>query len=577
MDLLKWHSDSNIPDGILESSLNLPGLGGEVRDLSLRGKKFFLTPVCLVPNGRVHLGHIAGPLLKMDVLRRHLERAGADVRMVALSDVHESHVAIKAHVEGTTPTEIANRFHRQIMADLRALHIEYDDLINPLDQPWSGTYETINRNFLDDIINAGNSIVRSEPTPILADNDISGPAQSLRPRIGEPVVSGWLKGRCPYCDQPLVGFFCESCGGHFAPVQMVNPGTAHFAGTLRFEERPSLYLELRGGASVIVDHLRHIGVRADFLAIAERYLATNGASIRLTVASPWGLKVNYPRLEGQVMFSYSALLIGCHFVAGERYRQLTGAANNPFDCDSDVECVLSFGIDNAIPFLVGAVGCALGQYRYKPVDHFLVNYFYDLDGSKFSTSRGHVIWAGDIVTLSRAEVDLVRAYLCWRNPEFQRETFCAKEFLKFHNEFGAKFSTAINAAIAAMTGQGVDHIVLNYLKLALSIQSAFLDPKTFDLCGAFSCIEHWLRQASAFTATAKGAGTWLKGLILLAYPIMPDLSQRLWRLFGMPGMPSVNQLEGDRMSCPSKDIQVPPYRQLRQSELNACLPASLER
>ncbi|NIR28481.1 MAG: class I tRNA ligase family protein, partial [Gammaproteobacteria bacterium] len=52
-------------------------------------------------NGRAHLGHIAGPLLKMDVLRRHLERAGAEVRMISMSDAHEAHVLIKAHVEGT--------------------------------------------------------------------------------------------------------------------------------------------------------------------------------------------------------------------------------------------------------------------------------------------------------------------------------------------------------------------------------------------------------------------------------------------------------------------------------------------
>ncbi|NIR28480.1 MAG: methionine--tRNA ligase, partial [Gammaproteobacteria bacterium] len=64
-------------------------------------------------------------------------------------------------------------------------------------------------------------------------------------------------------------------------------------------------------------------------------------------------------------------------------RQITGAPANPFAVDSDVTCVLSFGIDNAVPFLVGAVGCALGQDVYKPVDRFLVNYFYDLEDSKF--------------------------------------------------------------------------------------------------------------------------------------------------------------------------------------------------
>src|SRR5262245_45192811 len=216
---------------------------------ALSGRKFFLTPVCLVPNGRAHLGHVAGPLLKMDVLRRHLKRAGAHVKMISLSDVHEAHVLIRAYLEGTTPEAIANRFHAQIVRDLSILGIEYDDLINPLNPEWADIYKTINLDFLDSIIQAGNAVVRREPLPILAE---TGGAQasggSWRPQVGDPIVSGWLKGKCPSCEQPLVGFFCESCGGHFAPSEMVQPGTAYFPGTVRFEERSSLFLNLKAGA-----------------------------------------------------------------------------------------------------------------------------------------------------------------------------------------------------------------------------------------------------------------------------------------------------------------------------------------
>src|SRR5262249_26165320 len=166
---------------------------------ALRGRKFFLTPVCLVPNGRAHLGHIAGPLLKMDVLRRHLRRSGADVKMISLSDVHEAHVLIKAYVEGTTPEAIANRFHEQIVRDLATLDVRYDARINPLDPAWSGLYRTINLDFLNGIIRAGNAAVRPEPLPILAETG-GAPASggAWRPQVGDPIVSGWLKGRCPH-------------------------------------------------------------------------------------------------------------------------------------------------------------------------------------------------------------------------------------------------------------------------------------------------------------------------------------------------------------------------------------------
>ena len=555
-----------------------------MRELSLRGRKFFLTPVCLVPNGRAHLGHVAGPLLKMDVLRRHLERAGAEARMISMSDVHEAHVLIKAYVEGSSPEEVANRFHRQIVQDLAALDIAYDDLLNPLDPTWSETYETVNRDFLDGIVRNGNATVRSEPMPILAEADGDGRnGQPWRPRAGDPVVSGWLKGRCPYCERSLVGFFCESCGGHFSPSQMLDPGTAYFPGKLRFEERKSLYLELRQGPSAILEHLTRIRVRSDFVEIAERYLRANGAVIRLTVPSPWGIGIDDPKISaGQVIFSYSALLIGCHFVAGERYRQLTRADVNPFSVDSDVTCVLSFGVDNTVPFLVGAVGCALGQDTYKPVDHFLVNYFYDLDGSKFSTSRGHVIWGGDIVTLGNAEVDLVRAYLCRRNPEFGTENFRASEFLQFHNELGARLTAGIAGAarVAARDGGGAaahDDAAMRYLELELRTQSAFLNPDTFDLGGALSCVERWLERTQAFTATRGAAVTWLTGLALLAYPILPNSARRLWSLLDLPGTPSLEPLVEDPTPrrTPEQGTPLPAYRELTRAELNACLPATL--
>jgi methionyl-tRNA synthetase len=505
--------------------------------------------------------------------------------MISLSDVHEAHVLIKAYVEGSSPEEVANRFHRQIVQDLAALDIEYDDLVNPLDPEWAGTYEAVNRDFLDGIIRSGNASVRSEPMPILVDGDgahLNG--KPWRPGPGDPIVSGWLKGRCPYCGQSLVGFFCEACGGHFAPSQMLEPATAYFPGTLRFEERKSLYLDLQGGSSAILDHLTRIRVRSDFIEIAERYLRTNGASIRLTVPSPWGIGVDDPKIsDGQVIFSYSALLIGCHFVAGERYRQLTGSEINPFAVGSDITCVLSFGVDNSVPFLVGAVGCALGQDTYKPVDHFLVNYFYNLDGSKFSTSRGHVIWGGDIVTLGKAEVDLVRAYLCRRNPEFGTENFQSDEFLPFHNDLGARMNAGIAEGFRIANGNSdvsFDEAVMRYLDLELRTQSAFLDPDTFDLGGAFSSVERWLERSRALTSTRAAAVAWLTGLALLAYPILPNSARRLWSLLGLPGTPSLDALDRDaRPQIPEPGAPlptlVPQYRELSRAELDTCLPPKL--
>lgn len=543
----------------------------------LNGQEYFLTPVCLVPNGRAHLGHIAGPLLKMDVLRRHILRGGGRATMISVSDAHESHVLVRAHQDGVAPEQIANGNHHLIRNDLAALDIAYDDLINPLDEDWAERYTKVNRDFLAEIIAQGSTVARSEPMPVLDSEQAGAHSSSLRPRVDEPVVSGWLKGRCPQCEQPLVGFFCESCGGHFSPSQMIDPATAHFEGTLRFDEISSLFLNLPAGPANLRERLRAVCKRPDFLAIAERYIRANGATIRLTVPSPWGIPWEEDGVSpGQVIFSYSALLIGCHLLAGERYKEITGANLNPFHHGSDVRTVISFGIDNAVPFMVGAVGCALGQSTYKPVDSLLVNYFYDLEGSKFSTSRGHVVWGGDIVTLGRAEPDLTRAYLCLRNPEFARAAFQADEFLSFHNEVGARVNTALRAAAERIGADAATPSpeVLCSLVRTLEHQTDMLDPDTFNLAAAWTCVENWITCAPAYTATEEAAAAWLIGFALLAEPIMPSLAQRVWEAACLTGRPDVAALSDGRQTVKLTG-ELPALRSLTRTELNACLPSAL--
>lgn len=55
----------------------------------------------------------------------------------------------------------------------------------------------------------------------------------------------------------------------------------------------------------------------------------------------------------------------------------------------------------------------------------LTNEFLHLDGHKFSTSRGHLVWARDLIESHR--VDDVRFYLALNNPEHQIANFMASE------------------------------------------------------------------------------------------------------------------------------------------------------
>lgn len=82
---------------------------------------------------------------------------------------------------------------------------------------------------------------------------------------------------------------------------------------------------------------------------------------------------------------------------GELAGKLMGINKNAFAHDADVVTICSFGIDNALPFLSSVLGISHGCPQYKSFDYYLVNYFYYLDGSKFSTSRQHMIGVEDAI------------------------------------------------------------------------------------------------------------------------------------------------------------------------------------
>lgn len=523
--------------------------------LLLTGERFFLSPVCLVPNGRAHLGHVSGPLLRTDVVRRHLLRADATALAINTSDAHESHVLVQAHREGASPDEVASRYHEQIRADLLSLQIEWDDFIDPLDDAWNDAYRAVVTQFVEGIVASGGTSTKAVQVPYVTDAE-GETLSELCPQIGDPAMSGWLSGTCPGCGEQLVGFFCEQCGGCFEPAQMKDPTTAHFSGSLALRPRPTLHLDARLIADELVSDLARGGVPPAFRRIVLDHLKRSGTDVRLTVPSRWGIPWSDGGVDaGEVIWSYSALLIGCHITAGERFAELTGAGN-PFAVDSGTTCAIAFGIDNTIPYLFAAQSCMYAHPAYKPVEAFLTNHFALLDGEKFSTSRRHVIWAGDLVARGGAYPDIARLLLCLTNPELRRVDFDTAAFARNHVSLVDDLARGIASAVAHVDAQTPDEIdfdlaVLHRLEAELVTQSAHLRLDAFQLAAAAGTVRRWIDSAEALHRDASSAMTWLYGTALLAEPFMPGLARLLWRDVGQEGPPRIKGFRNRRVRLAS--------------------------
>lgn len=526
-------------------------------------RPWFLTPVNLVPNGRAHLGHIAGPLLKMDILARHLRRRGDQVSLISSSDVHETHVLVRAQQEGRSPAEVANDYHQQVANDLAALDIRYDAFLNPLDAEWQEPYQRLNVELVDALVAAGVTRVEREKFAWGRDSQ-------------DWVIGGFLAGSCPRCGTRGVSFFCEACGNHFQPQDVVDPAPRLCNEALEWREDASLFLSLPD-STALLRRFDQMALRPDFRAIVSNYISREGARIRLTLPGQWGVPYPVPgSATPHCIFTYSGVLFGCHLLCGEAWGRLTGRGINAFAPDSDARTVISFGIDNAIPFIVGVLGCGIGQDRFRPVDDYLVNYFYSLEGAKFSTNRRHVIWGGDLTGKTPLESDLARLYLASVNPEFATADFQLEDCLEQTNRWRCDLLAATDPGLippGIVIGTPPAPL-LALLDELLGRQDRALDPACFALVDVVAPLQAWLDRRTAFAPLPSDQYWWRKGLALLAAPLLPQMAERLWREAGMAGQPSLAEyleIGAIRMADQPLWSATPLTRQ----DLKPCLPASL--
>jgi methionyl-tRNA synthetase len=66
-------------------------------------------------NSHIHVGNITGSYLPADIFARFQRLKGNRVIMVSGSDAHGTPVTVSADVEGKTPLEIYQRYHKSFL------------------------------------------------------------------------------------------------------------------------------------------------------------------------------------------------------------------------------------------------------------------------------------------------------------------------------------------------------------------------------------------------------------------------------------------------------------------------------
>lgn len=355
------------------------------------GGRHFIVPSNPTPNGDLHLGHIAGPFLGADVLRRAARQRGEDASILLGTAWQNTHVLMAARRQGRDYLDLAAENADLIEKSLAAAGIEYDVMLRHTDIP--GIEQQTRTAF---------ARLREDGTIVLRD----GRAHHC-PSCDSWRFQGYVDGRCPLCDSPdAYGIDCEGSGRYHDDAELLDArcGVCGTATELRPIRRA--YLELESLHGWFEDYFATAALGEPVRAFAEAVLADPLPSMAVTFVSEIGFDAG-PELPGQRIYP--------SFELAPRYAVMAQRLGGARPADTARMSML-FGFDNSFErvFLFPAV--LRGHAGSAPQPSVLqMSYFALLDGLKFSTSRKHVVSVHEVI--DRYGMDAVRLHLAARRPE----------------------------------------------------------------------------------------------------------------------------------------------------------------
>jgi methionyl-tRNA synthetase len=379
---------------------------------------FIVTSAPPNPNGDLHVGHLAGPFLGADVLTRYLRQTGREVVHVGYSDDYSCYVTRRAAELGTRAEEVAHLFGRQIEQSLALGGMLQDYFTHPLREP---VHAEVVRRFFRELWDSGAFEVQDLPTYWC-----DGCARYL--------YEAEMRGRCQFCDAPSDGVYCEECGRPQDTTGLRAPQCTRCGEpdpeirTLR-----RIVFPLEKYRERLRDHYAKRELRPRLRAYLDDMFSRPLPATPVSRVSSYGIGVPLPGWEGNILDTWFSGIWG--YVAGTiaeaAARGLPDAGLAAWG-SPDTSIVHFIGFDCGFSHAILWPALLLAHGGFRLPEHVVTNEFYQLEGQKFSTSRGHAIWGGDL--LRRVPADLVRFYLCLTGPEREQSSFAAKDFVRTVNE-----------------------------------------------------------------------------------------------------------------------------------------------
>ncbi len=399
-------------------------------------------------SGPRHIGHVAGFGVPSDVFSRYQRMAGNRVLMVSGTDEHGTPILVAADKEGVSPRELADRYNRVIVEDLRALGLSYDLFTRTTTR---NHYSTAQDLFLGLL---ANGYVFPKTT-----------LGAISPSTGRTLPDRYIEGTCPICGyESARGDQCDNCGNQLDPTDLIAPRSRINGETPAFVEAEHYFLDLPAFAESLGSWLQtRQNWRPNVLKFSMNLL-DDLKPRAITRDLDWGVPVpldGWRDRADKKLYVWFDAVIG-YLSASIEWAARTGDPDawRPWWQGDSAESYYFMGKDNIgfhaeiWPALLMGYG-GQGDRGGKPgplgqlalPNEVVSSEYLTVEARKFSSSRGVGILVKDF--LSRYDPDALRYYLAAAGPETSDVNFTWEEFLRRNNdELVAGWGNLVNRTVS---------------------------------------------------------------------------------------------------------------------------------
>ncbi|HET7338207.1 MAG TPA: methionine--tRNA ligase [Candidatus Dormibacteraeota bacterium] len=379
-----------------------------------------IAPAWPYANGPRHIGHVVGLAVPGDVLARYWRLRGAHVLMASGTDEHGTPITYEADKKGIPPKQFADQNNAVIIDDFVRLGMTYDIFTRTTT---ANHYHVTQELFL----------TLYEKGYLLRQKQMG----AFDPATGRTLPDRYIEGKCPICGyMEARGDQCDNCGNQLDPIDLIDPHQRGSDAPVEFRETEHFFFDLPAFAERLTKWIEeHDEWRPNVRKYSLEFVR-NLKPRAITRDLDWGVPVP---LKGWEDNPHKKIYVWFDAVIGYLSASIEWAANQgrpeawkEWWHNPDARHYYTMGKDNITFHTIIWPAILLGAGDLHLPDEIVASEFLHMEGSKLSTSRGHVIYVKDV--LDRYDADALRYYLMIAGPENQDTDFTWSEFIRRNND-----------------------------------------------------------------------------------------------------------------------------------------------